>query len=141
MAVNASKYLPAGTPKTEGLVNKFGPSTPRSVTTRSGTASSTTPSTAKYEGTEKVDGAGDLQVPLRRRPSRTPTIADGVEGTYSMDKTMWIEPATGQIIDQEQHDVRAVDGKTLLDVAALVHRRPGEHERRTTRSRTSPRST
>ena len=29
---------------------------------------------------------------------------------------MWIEPATGQIIDQEQHDVRAIDGKNLLDV-------------------------
>ena len=24
MAVNSSKYLPQGTPKTEGLVNKFG---------------------------------------------------------------------------------------------------------------------
>jgi hypothetical protein len=33
-----------------------------------------------------------------------------------MDKTMWIEPTTGQIVDQEQHDVRAVNGKNLLDV-------------------------
>ena len=29
---------------------------------------------------------------------------------------MWIEPKTGQIIDQEQHDVRAANGTPLLDV-------------------------
>ncbi len=114
MAVNSSKYLPQGTPKTEGLVNKFGFDTQkRDYPFWDGVLNDTV--TAKYEATEKVDGLETYRFHYVV-DQQDATIATGVEGTYSMDKTMWIEPATGQIIDQEQHDVRAVDGKNLLDV-------------------------
>jgi hypothetical protein len=114
VAVNSGKYLPQGTPKTEGLVNKFPFDTSkRDYEFWDGVLNDTV--IVKYQGTEKVDGVETykFQYVVDQEDA---TIASGVEGTYSMDKTMWIEPTTGQIVDQEQHDVRAVDGKNLLDV-------------------------
>lgn len=114
MAVNSDKYLPEGTPETKGLVNKFPFDTAkRDYEFWDGVLEDTV--TAKYEATEKVDGVETYRFHYVVDQADA-TIATGVEGTYSMDKTMWIEPTTGQIVDQEQHDVRGVDGKNLLDV-------------------------
>ena len=33
-------------------------------------------------------------------------ISDGISGLYSMDKTMWIDQATGSIIDESDKQVR-----------------------------------
>lgn len=113
-AVNSAKYLPEGTPKTEGLVNKFPFDTERKTYPFwDGVLGTTVP--AEFQGTKDVDGLETYE--FRYVVDQAPAeIADGVDGSYSMEKTMWVEPRTGQIIDQQQHDVRAVDGKTLLDV-------------------------
>ena len=114
VAINDSKYLPAGTPETQGLVNKFPFDTQKKdYEFWDGVLADTV--TATYEGTEKVDGLETYKFNYSV-VNAAAEIAKGVDGTYSMDKTMWIEPKTGQIIDQEQHDVRAANGTPLLDV-------------------------
>lgn len=114
VAVNDAKYLPEGTPETEGLVNKFPFGTKKAdYEFWDGVLGETV--TAQYEDVESIEGLETYRFTyvVSEEPAE---IANGVDGIYSMDKTMWIEPATGQIIDQEQHDVRAVGDNTLLDV-------------------------
>ena len=114
LATMEGDYLPDGTPETDGLVNKFPFDTAKKdYPFWDGTLGDVV--TATYDGTEKVEGLETYRFTytLTDEPAE---IAKGVEGIYSMDKTMWIEPKTGQIIDQEQHDVRGVGETTLLDV-------------------------
>ena len=114
VAVNDSKYLPEGTPKTQGLVNKFPFDTEKKdYPFWDGVLGDTVDAT--YDGTDTIDGL-DVYKFNYSVANAAAEIADGIDGTYSMDKTMWIEPKTGQIIDQEQHDVRAANGTPLLDV-------------------------
>ena len=114
IAVNDSEYLPKGTPKTEGLVNKFPFDTEKKdYPFWDGVLADTVDAT--YVGTDTIDGL-DVYKFTYSVVNAAAEIADGIEGTYSMDKTMWIEPKTGQIIDQEQHDVRAANGTPVLDV-------------------------
>jgi hypothetical protein len=113
-AVNSSKYLPSGTPETHGLVNKFPFDTAKKAYSFwDDVLGATVP--AEYEGTRSIDGLEtyEFRYVVDRQQAQ---IADGVTGEYSMAKTMWIEPRTGQIIDQQQHDVRSANGTTLLDV-------------------------
>jgi hypothetical protein len=113
-AVNGSSYLPAGTPATHGLVNKFPFDTAKKAYPFwDDVLQEAVP--AQYEGTRDIDGLETYEFRYVI-DHRSAEIADGVQGQYSMEKTMWIEPRTGQIIDQEQHDVRSADGTTLLDV-------------------------
>jgi hypothetical protein len=114
LATNEGDYLPDGTPETEGLVNKFGFDTEKKtypfwddVLQRA--------VDVEYQGTKTIDGLETWAFNYVVTDEEA-EIASGVDGTYSMDKTMWIEPRTGQIIDQEQHDVRAAGDTTLLDV-------------------------
>src|SRR3954470_12325411 len=114
VALNSDKYLPEGTPETHGLVNKFPFDTEKKdYQFWDGVLADTV--TTTYEGTDDVNGLETYRFSYSVADADA-EIAEGVEGTYSMDKTMWIEPTTGQIIDQEQHDVRAANGQTLLDV-------------------------
>lgn len=115
VAVNGGGYLPPGTPETQGLVNKFPFDTEKTdYEFWDGVLRDTV--TAAYEGTDTVDGLATyrFRYVVENQPAE---IAKEVQGTYSMDKTMWVEPTTGQIVDQTQHDVRSLDGKPLLDVA------------------------
>jgi hypothetical protein len=113
-ALNSSKYLPAGTPATHGLVNKFPFDTQKKTYAFwDDVLQQTVP--AQFQGTRDIDGLQtyEFRYVVDQQPAE---IADGVKGRYSMEKTMWIDPRTGQIIDQEQHDVRSAGGTTLLDV-------------------------
>jgi hypothetical protein len=114
VAVNGSEYLPKGTPKTEGLVNKFPFDTEKKDYPFWDDVLGDTV-VGQYDGTDTIDGL-DVYKFSYSVADADAEIAKGVDGTYSMDKTMWIEPKTGQIIDQEQHDVRSANGTPLLDV-------------------------
>lgn len=47
------------------------------------------------------------------------TIAEGITGTLDYTSTQWVDPVTGSVIDQKQHDVRKLeDGSTALDLTA-----------------------
>lgn len=114
LATNEGNYLPEGTPETEGLVNKFAFDTEKKTYPFWDSVLKRTVD-AEYQGTKTIDGLETYEFNYTVTDEEA-EIAKGVDGTYSMDKTMWIEPRTGQIIDQEQHDVRAAGDTTLLDV-------------------------
>jgi hypothetical protein len=107
MAVNDPKYLPPEAQPVEGLQNKW----PFDVEKKAypywdGTAGGAYP--AEYEATEEIDGVEVYRfhqiitdVPIE--------VTDGVQGTYSTDKTIWIEPVTGSIVNQSYHQVRETD--------------------------------
>ena len=71
---------------------------------------------AEYDGTEEIDGLETYRyhVLIEDEPAEVVTDVDGV---YSQDKYIWIDPVTGAIINQTQHEVRELtDGSTLLDM-------------------------
>ena len=126
---HGDEYLPEGTPEREGLLNKFA-------------------FDAEKKDYQFWDGILDRAVTVPRSRGRTRStgleiygfyyygvveqeeIAMGdVDGTYSLDKTMWIEPKTGAIIDQEQHDVRTCRGRPAARPPPVLHRRAGQGQR------------
>lgn len=71
---------------------------------------------AAFEGEEDVDGVAAYRyvVSLDQEPAQ---ISKGVQGLYSNDKTLWVDRGTGSILDQQEHQVRALDdGTVVLDV-------------------------
>jgi hypothetical protein len=115
VAVNDETYVGVGAEPHEGLVNKF----PFDVEQKTyaiwdgllGRAVDAT-----YVGEEDIDGlaAYKFQVTVVDEPAE---ISDGVSGTYSSDKVMWIDKGTGKIIDQTEAQTRTLDnGTTVLDL-------------------------
>ena len=115
VAVNDASYIRTDT-KYEGLVNKFPFNTEKKTYQYwDGLTEKAVPAT--YTGTETIQG---LQVYRFDTAIRDASIelGPGIKGIYNLTKTMWVEPRTGAIINQEQHDVRTVaDGGTkVLDM-------------------------
>src|SRR5262245_13475620 len=106
-AVNDPKYLPATAEPVEGLQNKW----PFDVEQKTygywdGTAGGVYD--AEFDSVEEIDGVEVYKfhqviedVPIE--------VTDGVQGTYSTDKNIWVEPVTGSIVNQEYHQVRETD--------------------------------
>lgn len=115
VAVNDSKYLPANGAHKSGLVNKWPFNTEKKTYLFwDDVVGKALPAT--YVGTQKRDGLTtyEFHQVISDQPAE---IADGTQGTYSQDKTMWVEPKTGSIVDQQQHEVRKLtDGTTVLDL-------------------------
>lgn len=114
MAVNDEKYIGDATPH-EGLVNKF----PFGVEKKTypfwdgvlGRAVD-----ANFEGEEKVNGWDTYKfvIDVADEPAE---ISNGIQGTYSSTKTMFIDPRTGAIQKQTEQQVRKLDnGTTVLDL-------------------------
>jgi hypothetical protein len=115
VAVNGDDYLPEGTPEREGLQNKFPFDAEKAdYEFWDGILDRAVPAT--YEGTDEIEGLETYRYNMSVVEEEATVIGD-VDGIYSLDKTMWIEPNTGAIIDQEQHDVRTLpNGDPLLDL-------------------------
>jgi hypothetical protein len=114
MAVNG-KYLPAGAEEKEGLINKW-PFDAEKKTYPYWDGILGAPVDATYDSTETLEGLETYKyhVLVEEEPAE---ILDGVQGVYSQDKYLWIDPTTGSIIKQTQHEVRALeDGSVLLDL-------------------------
>lgn len=113
-AVNG-KYLPAGAEEKDGLVNKWPFNTEKKdYDYWDGLVGA--PVTATYDGTEDIDGLETYKfhVLLDETPAE---VVEGVQGTYSQDKYIWIEPRTGAIVNQTQHETRTLeDGTMVLDL-------------------------
>ena len=72
--------------------------------------------TATYVGTEDVEGVETYVYEIVVEDETTEVVS-GVEGRYSVEKTLKVDPRTGSIISQSQHDVRTLpDGDPLLDL-------------------------
>ena len=114
-AINDPKYLPAGTASHVGLVNKWPFGTEKKTYPYwSGTVGKAV--NAVYDRTEKIDGLEvyvfDIDIP------ETPVeITEGLNGFYSAQTEISIEPKTGQIIDTVSHQERTLeDGSPFLTI-------------------------
>lgn len=116
VSVNDPQYLPGDATRHAGLINKFPFETAdKTYPFWDGMTSST--EEAKLVGKKRINGLQTwaFNIQVKDAPIE---IADGVPGTYSDDKTMYIEPLTGSIIDQKEKQVRATaDGKPVLDLS------------------------
>lgn len=116
VAVNDPKYLPAEAGRHEGLVNKFPFQTEKKTYDFwNGTTDSL--DKAESTGERRINGLTTyaFDVTVKDAPIE---IAAGVPGTMTSDKTMWVEPVTGSIIDQTEHQVRTTDeGDPVLDLS------------------------
>ena len=113
-AVNG-QYLPAGAEEKEGLVNKW-PFNAEKKDYSYWDGLLGAPVTAAYDSTESLDGLETYKyhVLLEETPAE---VVEGVQGIYSQDKSIWIEPRTGAIVNQSYHEVRELeDGTTVLDM-------------------------
>ena len=71
---------------------------------------------AKFSGTEKIDGLEVYKYVVKVEDEEA-KVAGDVDGIYSTEKEIFVEPVTGSIVNQTQHEVRTLpDGKKLLDL-------------------------
>ncbi len=114
-AVNGSQYLPPSAEEKSGLINKWPfDAQKKDYTYWDGMLGEAVPAT--YDGTETIDGLETYKfhVLVENQPAEVVTDIDGI---YSQDKYLWIDPTTGAIINQTQHEVRTLeDGSPLLDL-------------------------
>ncbi len=114
LAVNG-KYLPAGAEEKEGLVNKW-PFDAEKKTYPYWDGLLGEVVDAEYDSTETLDGLETYKYHVLVE-EQSAEVLDGVQGVYSQDKYIWIEPKSGKIVNQTQHEVRELeDGGTLLDL-------------------------
>lgn len=114
-AVDDPKYLPPSAEDKEGLINKW-PFESEKKDYQYWDGYAAAPVDATYEGTETVDGV-EVYVYKTLVTDVPIEITDGVQGTYSTDKTLWIEPTTGSIVNQfEQQERLDEDGNTFLSL-------------------------
>jgi hypothetical protein len=114
LAVNG-KQLPAGAEEKEGLVNKW-PFNAEKKDYPYWDGVVGAPVTAEYDSSETLDGLETYKfhILLEDTPAE---VLEGIQGTYSQDKYIWIEPRTGAIVNQTQHETRTLeDGTMVLDL-------------------------
>ena len=114
-AVNDAKYLPPSAEEKSGLINKWPfDAQKKDYTYWDGMLGEAVDAT--YDGSETIDGLATYKyhVLVEDAPAE---VVEGIDGIYSQDKYLWIDPVTGAIIKQTQHEVRELeDGSTLLDM-------------------------
>ena len=115
LAVSGASYLPPSAEEKEGLVNKWPfDAQKKTYPYWDGLLGETVDAT--YDGTETLAGLETYRYHVLVEEVSTEVI-EGVDGVYSQDKFIWIDPVTGSIINQTQHEVRELeDGSTLLDM-------------------------
>jgi hypothetical protein len=107
MAVNDPKYLPPDATPREGLQNKW-PFDVEKKTYPYWDDNVNQVVDATYEGTETVDGidAYTFHAVVSDVPYE---VTDGVQGTYSKDSSIWIEPVTGSFVNLSYHMEQTTD--------------------------------
>ena len=107
-AVNDPEYLPPSATEKEGLINKWPfDAEKKTYTYWDGTAGQAVD--AVYDRVEEIDGveAYVFTVSVSDAPIE---VSDGVPGTYSSEKEIWVEPVTGSIVNQIDDQQRIDDG-------------------------------
>lgn len=112
-AVNDPAYLPPGAEEKVGLINKF-PFGSEKTTYDYWDSILGGPVDATYDRTEEVDGL-ELYVYTVVIDDAEVELAAGIDGTYSDNKEIWVEPVTGSIVNQiDQQERVKEDGDPLL---------------------------
>ena len=70
---------------------------------------------ANFEGVEDLDGV-EVYKFTTSAVDEPAEIAEGIQGLYTTEGQMWVDPVTGSMLKQAQHQVRKLDGKAMLDV-------------------------
>jgi hypothetical protein len=114
-AVNDPQYVPPSAEEKSGLVNKWPfDAEKKDYTYWDGMLGEAVDAT--YDGTETIEGLETYRYHVLVEDAPAEVVED-VDGVYSQDKYIWIDPITGAIINQTQHEVRELpDGSTLLDM-------------------------
>jgi hypothetical protein len=114
-AVNDPQYVPPSAEEKSGLVNKWPfDAEKKDYTYWDGMLGEAVPAT--YDGTETIDGLETYRYHVLVEDAPAEVVED-VDGVYSQDKYIWIDPTTGSIVNQTQHEVRELeDGSPLLDM-------------------------
>ena len=110
-------YVPAGTVQHEGLVNKWPfDAEKKTYAFWDGTVGAAVD--AVYQGTEDINGLETYH--YRVNVDEAPVeVAKGVDGTYTNEVNIWVEPTTGSIIKQSQDQQRFLDsGAQVLNLQA-----------------------
>lgn len=76
--------------------------------------------TAAYDGEEDIDGLPTYRyrISVEDVPAE---VSDGIQGLYTLDRTYWVEPATGAVIDVETHGIRTLENGDLLAENELAY--------------------
>jgi hypothetical protein len=111
-AVNNTDILPASAGETEGLVNKW-PFDAEKTTYPYWDGTIERAVDAVYDREEELDGLTTYvyAVSVQDEPIE---ISDGVQGTYSSDKEVFVDPTTGSIINQVDEQERVDDEGNLF---------------------------
>jgi Porin PorA len=112
-AVDDPKYLPPSAEQKEGLVNKW-PFEAEKETYQYWDSFAGEAVDATYDRTEQVDGLETYvyKIVVDDAPIE---VTDGVQGTYSTDREIWIDPTTGAIVNQFETQERLDgDGNVFL---------------------------
>jgi hypothetical protein len=107
LAVNDPKYLPPDATEHRGLVNKWPfDSKKQTYPYWDGTAGSA--QNAVFDGEAKLEGVKVYKyvITIADVPIE---VTDGVQGTYSAEKTIYVEPKTGAILNQVEKQERVTD--------------------------------
>lgn len=115
LAVDDPEYLAEGAVPHEGLVNKWPfDAEKKTYPYWNGTLGTTVD--AEYVGTRDIDGLETYEYHVVV-PETAAEVLEGTQGLYSTEETIWIEPKTGSIIDQEGGQVlKLEDGSLILDI-------------------------
>lgn len=117
LAVPNGDYLPEGTVQHEGLVNKWPfDAEKKTYPYWDGTAGRAVD--AEFVDTADFDGVETYhyRIVIEDEPIE---IAEGTPGTYSNEINIWVEPRTGDILNQSQNQQRYLDdGTQVLNLQA-----------------------
>jgi DUF3068 family protein len=117
LAVKNGNYLPADSVQYEGLVNKWPfDAEKKTYPYWDGTVGKAVD--AKFDGTEKLAGVDTYKykINIDKAPIE---VAEGIDGTYTNEVVIWVEPKTGAIQNQSQNQQRFLeDGTQVLNLQA-----------------------
>lgn len=114
-AVNDEKYVGATAEPHEGVVNKW-PFHPEQETYTYWDSLLKRGVDAAFVEEDEIDGLAvyKYQVSVVDEPAE---ISKGIAGLYSSEKALWVDKATGAIVDQNDKQVRKLEsGTTVLDI-------------------------
>lgn len=125
-AVNDPAHLPAGSVEHTGLINKW----PFEGETKSYTYwddATQQGVTAKYVGIATINGH-EAHVYQVQVPKTAMEVAAGLRGFYFDSKKIFVDPLTGSVLDQREHQIRTdTKGGAIIDLTlgftdAQVHK-------------------
>ena len=111
-----ARYIPSGSTPHEGLVNKWPFDSERKTYDYWDSLLKETVE-AEYVRTTTVEGLRVYVYEVTVPPTETVIAGEDTKGDYSTEKSIYVEPKTGAIVNQTQNEIRSLpDGTKVLDL-------------------------